>query len=288
MLTSIDGAQMPSYAEAATVDEAWQLAYYVRSLEEEPRWTSSLQSRYVAGELPQTPDDPRWAKTERATVRLRPAVNNAGEMTAPATVTAVTMQTLYNDQSIAFRLAWHDPSESREAPRDALALVWELAEVAGDVITMQTWPLRDSLPLDLCVWSAGATADQPGTAREAVATRFEPALDGSSGRPLIAKATYQDGQWTMVLMRPLGADGLSRRGATLQRGTRAPFALVVWDGGNEGQRMVSAWTDVALQSPTIVAQVRAHGSPWIRIAAAVVLVIGLGLAFRKTGRGSPS
>lgn len=280
VLTGIDGSPMPSYAEAASPEEVWQLAYYVRSLQEEPRWTMIARVPHVTGVLPMAADDPRWEAVPRTDVRLRNVVSPSGDMTAPPTLTAVSFKALHDGRSIAFRLTWHDPSEDRQPP-DAFALVLQPEGVAGDAVTLQTWPLSDSShplseaaegslsppsegdsrqaeetsplgsrqgvgspALDLYAWSA-----REAMVQEAVAKSYEPVLTGAA--PVQGQrgaAHYDDGAWTLVVSRPL-APKTPQGAATLSLGRFAPVAFVVWDGGNPdgGRGAVSMWIDLTLQ-----------------------------------------
>ena len=149
VLTGIDGSPMPSYAEAASPEEIWQVAYYVRSLQEEPRWTMIARAPHVIGALPSAADDPRWEAVPRTDVRLRNVVSASGEMTAPPTLTAVSFKALHDGRSIAFRLTWHDPSENLTQPPDALAIVFEPASV-GPQATPSDTPFGDP------AWRRGA------------------------------------------------------------------------------------------------------------------------------------
>mgnify|MGYP001616566565 FL=1 len=250
ILTGMDGSPMPSYAEAATPDEVWQLAYYVRSLQQEPRWGMIVRVPHLAQPVPATLDDPRWKTVSRHDVWVRNTVDAEGALSAPQTVTAVSFQAVANDEVISFRVAWYDPSEDREDPADALALVLKPAGVRGDTVTLQTWPLRDAPALDLCVWSAKSQQ-----VREVVSKSYEPMPAG--GVPLASQARYDHGEWVVVLTRPLMPSdvpparpelvGAGGEAAVFEPQRLAPVAFAVWDGSNTGQRAVSAWVDVVLE-----------------------------------------
>ena len=280
VLTGMDGTPMPSYAEAASPEDVWQLAYYVRSLQQEPHWTMFAHAAYLEGALPESPADPRWTQATRVDVRLRNAVNAAGEWTAPQTISTVSMQALQNGQTLHVRLAWHDPSEDRGDAGDAVALVLRPVGLEGDRVTLQTWPLRDAPPLDVCLWSARSPSG--GLAREAISNGFEPVLQGAvGGVPRASQAVYHDGEWTLVVTRPLAPQDLQEAAHVTQEAFTS-VAFAVWDGGNPGQRAVSPWIDLVLE-PRSEHQTRsAH--PWTAVvwaASGIVLVAGLWLVFRK-------
>ena len=242
VLTGIDGAGMPSYAGAVSPEDAWQLAYYVASLQEPPHWNLVTHATRVTGTLPTASDDPRWVSAERTDVRLRQAVSPTGEWVYAPTVTSVAFQTLYNEEAVAFRIVWNDPTEDQGAAADRLALLLRPPGAQGDVVTLQAWPSAGAPALDLCTWSA-----QTGQVTEAVADDFH-SVPQAHGEPVPLKgaAQYADGRWTLVVQRALRPS--SPPGAALL--TSEAFnaaAFAVWDGAVPEARAVSMWIDVVLQ-----------------------------------------
>lgn len=190
VMTGLDGTPMPSYAEAVNTEEAWDLAYYVHSLQMEPRWNRKVEAvKETLG----------WEKAPRTDLRLSSAFYRNGEI-VPSSVQAVSVQALYNESEILFRLSWHDRSESKGTPPDAAAVAL----------------LEDSNSR----WRAGS-------------------LRGWTGESAPANlVSYQDGEWTASLKRPLPA------------GKRAGFGVMVWDGGNAEQgrhRSNSNWVELILK-----------------------------------------
>ena len=255
MLTGLDGTPMPSYAEAVSTEDAWQLAYYVRSLQRDIASTMITQAHRITGPLPEDPEDPRWHEAPRADARLRDAVDTQGQINAPQTVTRLSFWVLHNGEAMGLRLMWNDVSEDRPArpesrgagggnPADALAVTLLPHGLGGDVVSLQTWPLRDAPPLDLCQWSASQPA---GETREAVVKGFDELFNSTStGAVRASRATYLDGEWTVVITRPLSPSDVSGAAQLADRAV-APMGFVVWDGGNPGQRAVSMWVDVVLR-----------------------------------------
>ena len=243
-LTGIDGAGMPSYAEAISPEDAWQLAYYVTSLQEPVYWNMIAHPLRVEGALPETIEDPRWEQAERTDVPLRNVVTAEGEWAAPPTVKAVGFQAVYTAEGIAFRVSWDDPSHSVERPPDGLALVLKPAGSQGDVVTLQAWPYAGAPALDFCVWTAAAAATS-----EVLATDLKWVGTQETSRPsLRSVAQYEGGRWQLVFQRPLqpsvpeGAAAIAMDGFT-------SIAFMVWDGGHPDARAVSPWTDLSLRQP---------------------------------------
>ena len=242
VLTGIDGTGMPSHAEAVSPEDGWHLAYYVTSLQETPHWNMIAHAAYVDAPLPNSLDDPRWDVAERTDVRLRNVVAPDGVWTLPPTVKAVTFQALYNDEAVAFRFSWDDPSQDAKVPPDGFALVLKPSAAQGDVVTLQAWPYVDAPQLDLCYWSADAN-----TASETLTEDFD-RLIGRKGpqTSLPSVSAYEDGRWRMMLVRPLEPTA-PEGAAVLATDVLTSIAVALWDGGNSHARAVSPWVDVVLR-----------------------------------------
>lgn len=245
-LTGIDGSQMPSYAGAISPEDAWQLAYYVASLQETPQWRPIVHAADVRGALPESPDDPRWELAERTDLRVRNAVEPSGTWAHAPTIAAVSVRAAANDDAVALRLTWDDPSEDTQGVADQLVVVLKPADLRGDVVTLQPWPAADAPALDLCLWSPAR-----GQAHEVLATDFESALAASDAAVRVASfSRYDDGRWSLVLHRPRRQAALDGA-AVVESGQLLPFGVVVWDGSNHAQRAMSSWVELLVGSPTV-------------------------------------
>ncbi len=212
VMTGIDGAPMPSYADAlSSKEDAWALAYYLESIQESPRFHRVIEAIPASDPLPKDPEDSIWEKAPRTDLRLASNLYRQGEI-LPSTVRSVSVQAVYNKEEILFRLAWNDPSENRTEPPDALAvafipdrrLKWRLGSLRG-------WSMA-SENLDLRRWSA---TEEGGSA-----------------------AVYTDGRWVLLLRRPLPPKA------------PIPMGVAVWDGGNQESQLHRAnsyWVDLVLR-----------------------------------------
>lgn len=242
VMAGIEGAGMPSFAEAISEDDAWQMAYYVQSLQEPAQWNMIAHAK-VVGSLPETATDPRWALAERTNVRLRHAVNATGEWVVPPTVQSVAVQIMANDKDAVFRLTWDDPTQDENTPHDGLAVLLKPAGSQGDVVTLQAWPYDGAPALDLCYWSA-----ETGQAFETIATEYDSVLARQTPQALVTStATYEDGRWTLLLRRPLERTSPDAAAVIARDGLTA-MAFAVWDGGNPKARAVSPWIDISVRS----------------------------------------
>ena len=186
--------------------------------------------------------DPRWPLAERTDVLVRNVVNANGEWNVPQTVQAVSFQVISTDDAVSFRFSWDDPTQDVEATPDGLALLFKPVGSEGDVVTLQAWPHAGSPPLDICYWSADTR-----TIIERVATALTDVLARTDPQPsrLTGAARYADGQWSLVVQRPLHPTS-PEGAAVLAFESLTSIAVMVWDGGNPTARAVSPWVDVAL------------------------------------------
>lgn len=130
---------------------------------------------------------------------------------------------LHNGRMLAIRLQWAAPKHDRIADLDSFvdgaAVLFPLARDAP-AVTMGA----PGKPTNAWYWKANA----PGP-YEVVAEGFAAVHRRAERGELKAAAQYRDGQWNLVLARPLGkADGQVK----LEPGGSTKIAFAVWSGGN--------------------------------------------------------
>jgi len=223
LLTGLDGTPMPSYNGAVPVEDAWQLAHYIRSLQVQAEFSDRIRAARTDGPLPADPADPAWGKAPQARVLLSANLYKEREV-LPVSVTSVGIQALYNGSEVALRLNWDDPDNSTDPVPDAAAVAfmpdrrmkWELG-------SLRAWPPAPDAPkLDWLRWQS----------REQ------------------SSAVHAAGQWAVVLKRPLAGSG--ENGAQIGRdagGRPTLIGVMVWNGGNGEtgrHRSNSIWLDLSL------------------------------------------
>ncbi|HUH11901.1 MAG TPA: c-type cytochrome [Longimicrobiales bacterium] len=274
LLTGLDGTPMPSSADlisggVATEEDLWYLAAYVRSLspEKAPRPAEVVRAALRPEGLPAGPDDDAWSELPRYWVPLVGQVIQEPRWFAP-TINGVWVQAAHDDREVVLRLTWHDPSESPSPEwadwRRRIAQFMEPKEEPApaegplpDALTVQfpaALPEGRDLPfflggdarrqVYLWRWRSDAGVD------EAAGRGFgnEEALPADAGA-VTGEAVFEDGEWRLVLRRPIAA-GEGR--LELEAGTAIPMALFAWDGDNAetGKRAsVSSWYYLWLDQP---------------------------------------
>ncbi len=214
MLAGIDGAPMPSYEGAATHEEAWQLSNYVASLQIKANFSKDIYAPKAAGDLPTTADDKAWTGAPHTEVNLENFYYVDGKR-APLTVHAVSVQALFKDGAVAFKLSWDDPTEDTTVPSDAMLLAVRPADYLGDPRgnLLNLYGANDPA-LEFTAWQASNNAVVSGrTSNLAAAVR-----ENWSGTSTPASAVYKDGHYTLVFKRDIKTDETTRVG------------FAAWDG----------------------------------------------------------
>lgn len=301
MSTGLNGAAMPTYRDSLSEAKRWQLAYYVRSLQQERVLETVLVGKKVRGELPTQPDDPRWQEVARVIdVPLAGQVLVRPRLQTPM-VDTMRVSALYNDTAVALLLTWHDrfqdvthqapPQEAydrqftyprlydEQRPKSARytsgappQVQYRDAVAVQFPVQLRTGPHKphflqgdDNNPVYIWYWKADSNTVEEhngrGIARPVV-------VQPQASQQTQSQALWQDGRWRVVLWRllttPDGEEDLQ-----VELGRNIPMALSVWDGynGEVGlQRSLSTWYVLRLEAPT---------SPSVYVWT--VVVIGLGL-----------
>jgi DMSO reductase family type II enzyme heme b subunit len=313
--TGVDGTPMPSFSDLIdagflTDEQLWNVAHFVRSLgpEQAPEVREVVRAARVET-LPAGVDDPAWEDVEAFFIPLVGQVIERGRWFAPS-VSDVWVQALHDGRELALRLVWNDPSRSPAAEwaewRAHVETVMEPKEAAApagplpDAIAVQ-FPRTPTIGMERPYFLMGSARDPVylwhwQSAPEAVSERIGRGLArtetiASPAAPLTGAATFDTGQWRLLLRRALDvssdtsatADPRTAQRLDFPTAQAIPFALFAWDGDNgeaETRAAISTWYFVYLQEPT---------SPVVYAAPlmAVLLTAVLGLfAVRRAQRQS--
>jgi DMSO reductase family type II enzyme heme b subunit len=304
--TGLDGTPMPSSSdllEANVITEAqlWNVAHYVRSLSPDapPVAREVVRAVLRTGELPVTPDDEAWADIPRSFIPLVGQIIELPRWFAPS-VSAVWVQAVHDGSELVLRLVWNDPSRSpdpaweewrsriveaaepHDAPPaegplpDAFAVQFVGGQVSGR--DLPYFLMGDArTPVHLWHWQSDNTITER-TARGLDRMETLPAS------PLVTgSATFEDGQWRLVLRRALTpAEGDER--PAFRAGEAIPFAFYAWDGSNgeTGRRVaIGSWYFLFLEQP-VTARV------YIVPLATIIITALLGLAVVRAAQRAPA
>jgi DMSO reductase family type II enzyme heme b subunit len=162
-------------------------------------------------------------------------------------IRAVEVQALYNDSEIAFLVTWNDRTETRDGEAvDAFAL--QFPEAIEDGNERPYFVFGDSArAVYQWYWSADTDA-----ITERNANGLETVSDqGDDQQQVTAEAQFQDGQWQLLLRRPLRTGQASE--IAFETNHFIPISFMVWDGfagETETYFGLTTWSQLYLLSPT--------------------------------------
>ena len=285
----IPGTQMPSFADPKSkkklsIEERWHVANYVNSLAKtrevvRPENTV-VKSAKTEGDLPATPDDPRWSEIEPVTFFLVPQILAKERFFTPANDT-ITVRSVFNETAIAILLEWDDRTESLPGNPEAETIAEP--DMAEDAVAVQLpieipeemekpyFAMGDvSHPVNLWHWKSG-TADAPQSAQVMNARGFgkiEPR--DASVADIQAEGVYRHGTWRVVMTRPLSTAD-PQQDIQFLEGRFIPIAFAVWDGSNGEagtKHTLTTWYWLLLASP-------AGLKPYLGALAVMILIAGV-------------
>jgi DMSO reductase family type II enzyme heme b subunit len=241
--TGFNGTPMPSFVDAIPgAQDRWALAAYVKSLVRPIVSGQVARARPVAGPIPSDAYDKAWEVAELLDVPLAGQIIVEPRLFKPAH-DVVTVRALYSDTELAILLEWDDGTNNVGVdgkPADQVA------------VQLPVHASREEKPyfllgdrghaVDYWRWSAAKGLERLTAEGH---ERIKPRDIGS----LTTAAAYRDGQYRVILRRPLKASGSDE--LDLAPGQFVPIAFHLWDGGEgeQGLQMaISSWATLLLET----------------------------------------
>ena len=304
------GTPMPSLADTLSEEATWQLAHYVVSLIEDEDLSGNvvLKAMRAEGAVPTDPGDERWADAPVLHVPLVGQVLVAPRWQNPS-VRRATLRAYFNDDKIAIRATWNDRVEDRGSDTPSDPGLRDPDAEPGEVETYFSAEraharARQNLPDGLLLQFPTRIPDSPekphffmGSPRlsanqwlwsaasgEAVEQNAkgidrEPEPQADDSQQVSVHASFKDGQWNAVFVRPLHTEN-SKQDIQFEVGRMIPIAVNAWDAsaGEWGlQRSISSWYYLALDQP-------AGGKVYVASGLAVALIAGIELLLIRRAR----
>jgi DMSO reductase family type II enzyme heme b subunit len=242
LATGVLGTPMPSFIDSVEKPEdIWHLTNYIQSLGPAgPNPASLVTIVAVSDAIPHDPDADFWKKIGPNNIPLMGQVIVDPRNFNPS-IDLVAVRGVYNDKEIAFHLTWNDPTESKE-PGQADAISLQFPPAPGTGNERPYFLMGDaSDPVYLLRWENG-----PGVVEVTASgpTKLQ-TLDGSAAT---GKAVYDNGQYRLVIKRPLAGKDANR--LSFKSGVFTPVAFQAWDGGagETGTKMsLTSWYNLRLE-----------------------------------------
>jgi DMSO reductase family type II enzyme heme b subunit len=241
------GTPMPAFLEAVEKPEdVWHLTNYIVSLGPDgPQPATLVTVSAVTGAIPDDPTADFWNRVAPNNILLEGQVIADPRNFNPA-IDLVSVRAVYNDKEIAFHLTWDDPSETKGDGKatfpDAISLQFAPQQPTG---TERPYFLMGDANdgVYLLRWEQGKGVMEM--------TANGPAKVGPlSGGETSGKAVFKNGQYVLVMKRPLVAAGTDR--PSFRAGVFTPVAFQAWEGGagETGPKMsLTSWYYLRLEEP---------------------------------------
>ena len=289
LTTGMNGAPMPSYADALTVDERWDLAAYVVSLG--PPAGQRDSDRVVARRVARVPvgiDDPAWTGASAARFATLPNLIEPPRNYWPG-VEFVTVRALYDDADLSLLVAWddrgHDTGADLGARYDDRDGAIYTDTHHPDQLAVQ-FPARPAdlarpfllfgdgrRPVDLWWWRADDDSVTARTARGSTRIRDEaPAVSDA----ITHASRFADGHYELYLRRSRAA--ADPGDPSFDEGRWIPLSVHVWDGSRGevgGRHAFTRWRWLVLDEEV---PARAYYGP---VIAFFTVLLGLVAGARR-------
>ena len=248
LATGVLGTPMPAFIDSVEKPEdIWHLTNFILSLgPESPHYATLISVTATTAAIPDDPNAELWKSLTPSNVPLMGQVIVDPRNFNPA-IDLVAVRAMYNDKEIAFHLTWDDPTQSadeaaKKLVADGISLQFPPQITAGterpyflmgdasDAVYLLRWENAKGV--------TEATANGPA--------KIVPIQGGEA----TAKAVYANGQYRLVIKRPLVSKDASR--PTFVPAVFMPVAFQAWDGGaGEGGTKMSltSWYYLRLEEP---------------------------------------
>jgi DMSO reductase family type II enzyme heme b subunit len=242
------GTPMPAFLDSVEKPEdIWHLTNFILSLgPDSPHYATLVTVTAVTGAIPDDPNAELWKKLTPNNIPLMGQVIVDPRNFNPA-IDLVSVRAAYNDKEIVFHLTWDDPTQSVDEPGKKLF---------ADAISLQFPPQITPGPerpyflmgdgsdaVYLLRWENGKGVSEASASGPAK-------IAAIAGGEATGKAVFANGQYRLVIKRPLVSKDATR--PTFTPAVFTPVAFQAWDGGagETGTRMsVTSWYYLRLEEP---------------------------------------
>ena len=322
MTTGLNGSPMPSFSDALPPEQRWAITDFIVSLSGSngPGYTNLVVAKHSLDPIDLAKGAASFESAPVARFPIIGQIMEPGRAFHPPT-TSVTVQAIYDAESIALLVRWHDirvdksgeagpslpvpPEEEKEGAQAAGAAAAPAA--ADDPFADPTAAAAEAPPSEFndavaiqVPSQVPTSARKPyfifGDAQNSVdlwffdLSRPEPLQFTGRGSADLAPndtgdltgvASYDQGEWSVIFKRPLRVSS----GAPLAPGEFLPIAFSVWDGfarERGNKRGLTAWYSIYVEPQVVPSPV----GPMVRTALLILVIELVVIGWVRWSHGS--
>jgi DMSO reductase family type II enzyme heme b subunit len=241
------GTPMPAFLDAVEKPEdVWHLTNFIVSLGPDSAHPASLVTVIsVSDAIPDDPSAEFWKKIAPSNILLEGQVIVDPRNFNPS-IDLLAVRAVFNDKEIAFHLTWDDPTEAKGDGKQTFP----------DMVALQ-FPPKLSEGTERPYFLMGDASDavyelrwEQGKGAVEVNANGPTKVTVLAGSEAAAKAVFVNGQYRVVIRRPLGSKDATR--LAFAPSVFVPVAFQAWDGGagETGTKMsLTSWYYLRLEAP---------------------------------------
>ena len=308
MTTGFNGTPMPGFLEALTEEQRWAITDFIVSLSgsDGPRYTNLVIARHVEDAIDLSKGAANFESAPVARFPIIGQIMEPGRAFHPPTI-SVTVQAVYDAESIAVLVRWHDmmadksgknglslavPPEEEQAPTAggggaAAAPTPDdpFADPTAAPTTVEPSEFSDAIAIQLPLQRpTGARKpyfifgdaqgpvdlwyfDLAQSAAQQFTGKGSADITPNDTGDITAVANFDQGEWSVIFKRPRRPSS----GVSFNPGEFTPIAFSVWDGfarERGNRRGLSAWYSLYVEPENVPSAV----GPMIRTALIIFAI----------------
>jgi hypothetical protein len=215
MSTGFNGTPMPSYTDALAAEQRWAITDFIVSLSGStgPGYTNLVVAKHVLDPIDLENGPANFESAPVARFPIIGQITEPGRAFHPPT-TSVTVQAVYDAESVAFLVRWHDMSAERTGTNDPSLSVPPEEEQAPGAVGAAAGSAADSLwgdqeaapaePLDPFAEPEAPIVGQPSEFSDAVSIQIPSQVPTGARKPYFIFGDAQNpvDLWFFDLARP--------------------------------------------------------------------------------------
>ncbi len=312
MTTGFNGTPMPGFLDALTPEQRWAITDYIVSLSgtDGPGYSNLVIAKYVQDPIDLTKGAANFESARPASFPVVGQIMEPGRSFHPP-ATAVSVRAIYDSESIAFLVRWHDMIADKTGKNGPTLPVPPAEEESAPAAAAAAQPTEK----DPFAEEPGATVVQPSEFSDAVAIQVPSAVPTGARKPyfifgdnqnsvdlwffdlgrtdplqftgrgsaditpndtgdITGVASYDQGEWSVIFKRPLRPSA----GAPFTAGEFMPIGFSVWDGFSRergNRRGLTLWYSLYVEPQVVTSAVGPMVRTALFILALELIVIGV-------------